>query len=77
MAKSNLTDKKMITAEDLFFKEPLYNFIEYKEDDFKEIFNLIFFSGKIDNFCPKCGKESILKATPAYFKANKQESSWS
>jgi hypothetical protein len=59
----------MISAQELYFEQPLYNFIEYDEADFKDIFDLMFYSGKIDNYCPNCEKESILKGVPEYWKA--------
>lgn len=67
----------MISAEDFYFKEPLYRSFEYTEIDFENLFKLIYYSGKIDNFCPFCKKDTIFKANPLYLKASKQTGSYS
>jgi hypothetical protein len=47
-----------------YFKDSLYNTTEITEDDFQELFNLIYFSGKIDSYCPFCQKETVFEGVP-------------
>src|ERR1035437_233625 len=47
-----------------YSKDSLYNTTEITEDDFQELFNLIYFSGKIDSYCPFCQKETVFEGVP-------------
>jgi len=46
-----------------FLEAPLYERFEIEEDDAEKLFNLIFFTGKLDSYCPLCDKESTFIGT--------------
>lgn len=49
--------------EHFFLEQSLYEEFDINESDGEFIFNLIFFKGKIDCFCPSCGKDSTFIGT--------------
>lgn len=61
----------MIEPYKYYFEEPLYKEFEYGEEDLESLYRLIYFSGKIDCYCPYCEKDSIFKANPRYPESNK------
>jgi hypothetical protein len=57
-----------ISAEDFYLKTPLYKrfYFEDCDEDKKALFDIFFWSGKIDWHCPKCEKEVTYKAEANY-----------
>lgn len=49
-----------------YFEEPLYSENEYGKDDFELLYNIVFYKGKVDAYCPFCKKDSIFKSKPLY-----------
>lgn len=54
----------MIDIKKFYFEEALYSKTEISETDLKDIFDLIYFSGKVDTYCPFCKAESLFQAEP-------------
>lgn len=46
-----------------FLETPLYEKFEFEETDGNILYNLVFFKGKLDSYCPSCKKESIFIGT--------------
>jgi hypothetical protein len=57
-----------LEAENFYFKASPYTEFAFKDEDFEDLFNLIFFYRKIDWFCPACGKETTFKGEPNFEK---------
>ena len=47
-----------------YFKDSLYRITEITEEDFEDLFKLVYFSGKIDSYCPFCQKETVFQGNP-------------
>lgn len=62
----------MIDKKKFYFEDALYSKTKISETELKEIFDLIFFSGKIDTYCPFCKTDSLFKAEP--IRAKKKQS---
>lgn len=53
-----------IDIKKFYFEDSLYSKTEISEDDFETIFKTIYFSGKIDAYCPYCKKETVFHGDP-------------
>jgi len=61
----------MIPEPDIIYLEfGLFNEIEFKEENKNEIFDILFFDGTIDAYCPKCQKDSVLESIENYPRVN-------
>lgn len=45
----------------LFLETPLYETFDISEADGEYIFQLLYFSGKIDSYCPFCDKPTTFR----------------
>jgi hypothetical protein len=59
---------------DFYFSNGLYQKVKFTEENFKELFNLIFTPGRLDLYCPVCQKETTFEAVP---KREQKETSYS
>jgi hypothetical protein len=63
----------MIDPAKFYFKDSLYSITEISEDNFEDLFKLIYFSGKIDSYCPFCKKETVFQGNPTREKKKNQD----
>ncbi|GAB2792493.1 hypothetical protein GCM10027275_41780 [Rhabdobacter roseus] len=62
----------MVEPYKFYFEESIYKEYSYTEENLEELYKLIYFSGKVDSYCPYCKKESIFKAYPKFPEAKDQ-----
>jgi hypothetical protein len=54
---------KIESPHNFFLETPLYEKFDVKNQDYNVLFDIVFFSGKIDCFCPFCEKDSTFIGT--------------
>jgi len=59
-----------IDIKKFYFEDSLYSKIEISEEDFETLFRTVYFSGKVDHYCPYCKKETVFQGEP--IRAKKQ-----
>ncbi|MBV6640009.1 MAG: hypothetical protein KI791_04805 [Cyclobacteriaceae bacterium] len=53
-----------IDIKKFYFQDSLYSKTEIGENDLESIFRTVYFSGKIDSYCPYCKRETVLQGEP-------------
>ena len=54
---------KLPEINDFFLETPLYEKFKIGSEDGEQLFNLIFFTEKLDSYCPFCDKDSTFIGT--------------
>ncbi|WP_338814797.1 hypothetical protein V9L05_06150 [Bernardetia sp. Wsw4-3y2] len=63
-----------IDIKKFYFEDSLYFKTKVSEEDLETLFRTIFFSGKIDTYCPYCEKETVFQGDPVRVKKKNPES---
>lgn len=50
-----------LDPQDFYFATGLYQKIKFSEENFRDLFNLIFSPGRLDLYCPQCQKETTFE----------------
>ena len=53
-----------IDIKKFYFEDSLYSKTEISEEDIKTLFRTVYFSGKVDAYCPHCKRESVFQGEP-------------
>ncbi|MBL6445678.1 hypothetical protein JMN32_05120 [Fulvivirga sp. 29W222] len=53
-----------IDIKKFYFQDSLYSKTEISDDDLESLFRTVYFSGKIDSYCPYCKKETVFQGEP-------------
>jgi len=61
---SNYRQPMEINIKKFYFEDSLYSKIEISEEDLETLFRTVYFSGKVDAYCPYCKKETVFQGEP-------------
>lgn len=68
------TDISLPTPEEFYISYPLYEVVNFDENHSKDGWQIKYFKGTIDTYCPECGCHSIFSRDPSHVKYD--EDAW-